>query len=601
MSADEFTAEVIADGVPDAIITTRGDKIVAWDRQAEETFGWTAEEAIGSTMADTVLPAFRLGAYRALIAELKRQGPNSARKHRDGFARHRDGHIFPVELSSTLVEVGGERLVSHLIRNVSERKAAEEALRESNQLLQALLDSLPLAITVTDVEGRVAVWNQAAEEMFGWTAEEVLGQPLPTCPSDLLEQFLARRRRVFAGETLSEVPTEALVRDGGRIDVSLTAVPVYAPDGSVSASVAIITDVTEKQRAAAELRNTNQLLKALLDASPLPITAIDLEGRTTLWNAAAEREFGWTADEALGGLLPVVPPEGQESFAARRGLVQDGSVVTDDQVQALRRDGSRLDISLSAAPTYGPDGRASGSIGIMMDITERLHAFELLRKSDEERRRLLSKLVRAQEEERRRIAADIHDDSVQVLTALALRLEMLRRKTDDPAVLESLAEAERTARLAIARLRHLMFELRPPVLDRDGLAAALRMQMEQIKHDYGVEFVFENELESEPEGETRAVVYRIAQEALVNVVKHAGATTAHLRVESRGGGVFAAVTDNGRGFDMAAEQSGHFGLVAMRERAEMTGGWCRLTSTPGQGTSVEFFVPDGSVTSERAA
>ncbi len=591
----------VLDEAPEAVVTTRADKIVAWNARAEELFGWTAGEAIGMTIFDTIVPAFRLGAYRALIAELEREGPNASHRLREGFGRHRDGRVIAIEIASTLVEVGGDRLVSHSIRDISARKAAEETLRESNQLLQALLDSLPLAITVTDVEGRVTGWNHAAEEMYGWAVGEVLGEPLPTCPPDDVEAYLARRRRVFSGETLTDFRTKALLRDGGLIDVNVTAVPVYAPDGTVYASMAIISDITEQQRAAAELQETNQLLKALLNASPLPITAIDLEGRATLWNAAAEREFGWSAEEAIGAILPIVPPDDRDGFAARLKRVHGGEIVMDLEVKAQRRDGSRLDISLSAAPIYGPDGRVNGSIGITIDITERLHSFELLRRSDEERRRLLSKLVRAQEEERRRIAADIHDDSVQVLTALALRLELLRRRTDDPSVLEGLSEAERTARLAITRLRHLMFELRPPVLDRDGLAAALRLQVEQLKHDYGLDYVFEDELVSEPEGETGAVVYRIAQEALVNVVKHANASTVRLRLQSREGGVFARVADDGRGFDPAVDPGVHFGLVAMRERAEMTGGWCHVSSVVGRGSVVELFVPESVGSAEQAA
>ena len=226
-----------------------------------------------------------------------------------------------------------------------------------------------------------------------------------------------------------------------------------------------------------------------------------------------------------------------------------------------------------------------------MDVTDRLRAYELLRAGDEERRRLLAKLVRAQEEERQRISGDIHDDSVQVLTALALRLEMLRRRLDDPIALAELAEAEQTARLAITRLRHLMFELRPPALDRDGLVAALRMHLEQVRQDFGINFSIENALATELHEETRALVYRIAQEALVNAAKHARASHLGVRIEAQNGSVVVRVADDGRGFDPEDEHRGHLGLVFMRERAEMAGGWCRIRSAPGEGTVVEFAVP----------
>jgi PAS domain S-box-containing protein len=426
------------------------------------------------------------------------------------------------------------------------------------------------------------------------------GQPTLTIPEEL-DGFLARRRRVFAGETLRDCRARALRRDGTQFEVSVTSAPIYGGDGTVCASMGIITDLTEQKRVAAELLETNQLLQALLAAAPLPITVIGTDGRTTLWNPAAERVFGWNANEVIGTSLPIVPPDEIEDFATRRARVAAGETLTDVPLRRLRRDGTSLDISLSAAPIYDSEGHVSATVAIYLDVTERLRAFELLRTGDEERRSLLSKLVRAQEDERERIAGDIHDDSVQVLTALALRLEMLRRKTDDPAALESLAEAERTARLAITRLRHLMFELRPPALDRDGLAAALHMHMEQAKRDYGVEFVFEDELESEPDADTRAVVYRIAQEALVNAVKHASASTVRLRLSSPGGGVAVRITDDGHGFDLPADPGEHLGLVAMRERAEMTGGWCRVSSSPVAGTVVDFFVPNSDTQAKRVA
>jgi PAS domain S-box-containing protein len=602
MQASEQWAQLIVDSALDAIVTAdREGRILAWNRRAEEMFGWSAEEAIGRTMTETILPPDRVEVYRSGVEELLSGNRGYGYVRSEGSSRDRCGRVFPVEVATAAIPAGDETVIVNFVRDLTREHASLEELREKNELLKALVDGLPLAVTVTDAEGRVALWNTSAETMFGWSSAEVLGKPLPTVPSDGLDGFLANRRRVFAGETLRDFRVAALRRDGTEFEVNVTAAPIYDGDGTVCASMGIITDLTDQNRVAAQLRETNQLLQALLEATPLPITVIDTDGNTTLWNPAAERLFGWTAEEVLGGALPIVPPEEVEDFAIRRARVAAGETLTDVPLRRRRRDGTPLDISLSAAPIRDSEGNVSATVGIYLDVTERLRAFELLRNGDAERRSLLSKLVRAQEDERQRIAADIHDDSVQVLTALALRLEMLRRKTDDPAALESLAEALRTARLAVTRLRHLMFELRPPVLDRDGLAAALLMHIEQAKQDYGVEFVFEDRLEDEPEGDTRALVYRIAQEALVNAVKHAQASTVKLLLQSRGG-VLVRISDDGRGFDPAVGTGTHVGLVAMRERAEMTGGWCRVESAPGQGTVVEFFVPSSTVpAAERVA
>jgi len=257
----------------------------------------------------------------------------------------------------------------------------------------------------------------------------------------------------------------------------------------------------------------------------------------------------------------------------------------------LRRDGPEFEASLSIAPVFGPHGEISGALGVTMDMTERNRALGLLEAGDSKRRLLLAKIVRAQEEERQRIAAGIHDDSVQVLTALALRLEMLRRRIDEPGALADLAEAERTARLTITRLRHLMFELRPPALDRDGLASALRMHLEQVKHDFGMDFTLEDRLTEEPGGETPALVYRIAQEAVLNAARHAQCSRVEVSLDSGENEVVVRVVDDGRGFVLNGERRANIGLVFMRERAEMAGGWCRIESTLGEGTVVEFAVP----------
>jgi signal transduction histidine kinase len=146
-----------------------------------------------------------------------------------------------------------------------------------------------------------------------------------------------------------------------------------------------------------------------------------------------------------------------------------------------------------------------------------------------------------------------------------------------------------------------MFELRPPALDRDGLVPALRMHLEQTKQEIGLDFSIENAMDVEPHGEIRALAYRIAQEALVNAAKHADASRLEVRLWCENGSVVARIADDGRGFQLHEEHEGHLGLVFMRERAEMAGGWCRIESVVGTGTVVEFAVPlNGSLGSAEA-
>lgn len=218
-------------------------------------------------------------------------------------------------------------------------------------------------------------------------------------------------------------------------------------------------------------------------------------------------------------------------------------------------------------------------------------------RADSERRRLMSRLVAAQEEERRRIAGDIHDDAVQVMAAANLRLGLHRRHLAaslDETQKRDLDELEKTITLAIGRLRHLLFELSPPALEQSGLAAALKVALEQLAAGSSLKTELLNELSEEPDPDHALVLYRIAQETLANIHKHAMAKTVRVSITSEGNGVLIRVEDDGCGFLATSDgygKVGHLGLASMRERSEMAGGWWRLRSAPDLGTTVEFWIP----------
>jgi signal transduction histidine kinase len=217
-----------------------------------------------------------------------------------------------------------------------------------------------------------------------------------------------------------------------------------------------------------------------------------------------------------------------------------------------------------------------------------------LQDSDAQRRKLLSHLLNAQEEERRRIAGELHDDSIQVMAAAGMELGTLR--TEVGSELEPRIEAlEGVVREAISRLRQMMFELSPPVLAREGLSAALRQHLEHLQQKEGVEVHLEDRLSEQPALETRTILYRIAREALTNVRKHAHAHAVHVRLQPSDSGVLVQVRDDGTGFPYKETMeftNGHMGLTSMRERAEMAGGWWRVDSAKGQGTAIEFWIPE---------
>ncbi len=223
-----------------------------------------------------------------------------------------------------------------------------------------------------------------------------------------------------------------------------------------------------------------------------------------------------------------------------------------------------------------------------------------LSRVDAERQQLLERVVTAQEQERQRIAEDLHDDSVQLLVAIGLRLGVVRRHLPEPAppelqaALARLASLEEEVARAIGRLRHLIFELHPSHLEDSGLGAALQVYLERLAApDETPRYELVDRCTTTLPPHLGHALYRMAQEAIANARTHAHAQTVTVVVEDDDDGVLLSVSDDGIGFvpEAVRTRPGHLGLTAMRERAAMAGGWCRIDSAPQHGTRVRCWVP----------
>ncbi|MEW6059786.1 MAG: PAS domain S-box protein [Actinomycetota bacterium] len=272
-------------------------------------------------------------------------------------------------------------------------------------------------------------------------------------------------------------------------------------------------------------------------------------------------------------------------------------------VRWVRKDGTVLWTEIQVVPIRDEAGTVVALHGISRDVTERLRAeeelhaaYEALRQSNEQRRLLMKRLVTAYEDERKNIANDIHEDSIQVMTAVGVRLAILRHAWPNEENTEELDRMDETVQKAITRLRHLLFELRPSTLDRAGLATAIGQYADIVMEDEASPIVTLNDrLTREPSPSTRILLYRMAQDALANVRKHSRAKRVEITLEAKDDGMLLRVKDDGVGFDpetVLAGVSEHFGIVSMRERAEIAGGRCDVASAPGEGTTISFWVPD---------
>jgi PAS domain S-box-containing protein len=348
-------------------------------------------------------------------------------------------------------------------------------------------------------------------------------------------------------------------------------------------------ELAERRQAQQALSRSERRYRALVETSSEWIWSIDLEGRTTSSNSAVTDILGYRPEEILDrSSLDLVHPEDRPDIVSwLTELVEERRGWSNVVIRYRHRDGTHRWLESNGVPIFDEKEALVGFWGADRDISERVRA-------GEDRRRLLGELVRLQEEERRRIATEIHDDPVQAMTAVGMRLESLRRRikgAEEQGAVDALSAAVKEA---IGRLRRILVELHPPRLDQEGLAPALRGLLDRLREETGAAVHVEDRSVHDIPVDARTVLYRIAQEALMNIRKHAEAERVSILIAERGGGFFLRVRDDGSGFDPDRsddERPGHLGMVSMRERAELAGGTFRITSEPDVGTSVVAWLP----------
>jgi PAS domain S-box-containing protein len=361
---------------------------------------------------------------------------------------------------------------------------------------------------------------------------------------------------------------------------------------STAAAVAFQGEIAVRTRAEEELARANQVLGALIQASPLAIIALDAEGRVTLWNPAAERIFGWTEGEVLGQPQPIIPKELQREFTWGLATSLRGGVHAGHVTRRLKKDGSTIEVSLWTAPLYDARGGPCGRMGVIEDITER-------RRAEEARSALLRQIVIAQEEERLRIARELHDQMGQHLAAFSLGLNTLKDQTQDrPDAAEAVRRLQGLVSQIGREVHRIALELRPTALDDWGLQTALTnyvgewSQRSRIMVQLRCAGIDRHRLPAPIE----TALYRVAQEALTNVLKHAQASRVSVIVERRADHVLTIIEDDGRGFDAERARTGsnagqRLGLLGMEERVTQVGGTLEVESSAGGGTSLFIRIP----------
>jgi len=349
--------------------------------------------------------------------------------------------------------------------------------------------------------------------------------------------------------------------------------------------------------------------RMLFESSPLPMWVLDDETlRFVAVNDAALRLYGYAREEFLGmSASDLRRPDERRDFLRN----EPGGTVYRGVFRHARKNGEPIDID-GVGHLVGWRGRRARLV-VINDITERLRTQQALERvnrelelSHERLRALSRRLLEVQEEERGRLARDLHDDIGQALTALKIQLESLHR-AGEPALRARVAEGVETVQHTLERVRQLSLSLRPPQLDDLGLAAALRSHVDRQAGVAGLAAHFDAaEAPQDIEPETETACFRVAQEAINNIVRHARAHNVWVRLFTAGGRLALSVRDDGRGFDLEAVRrrgasGASLGLVGMEERVALAGGSLELRAAPGQGTVLLASFPLRSRGSEQAA
>lgn len=472
------------------------------------------------------------------------------------------------------------------------------ALRAQSSAVQAALEG----IVTFDADMRIVMINPAAQRMFGLTQSEALGLDLPSLMPARLRSAHAAQVSGFAQSSLVERPmgeTGKLVglRANGEefpLEAAICKVEVAHSGGRVHHYTALLRDLSEEHKLTAVIEQLNQRIRALFDRAPVAIWITEGE-RVVFANQACASLFGLPGREALIGLplYALLSPTSHTGVRAKvaQAFASEGAVST-VQGEIVRTDGSLCEVEMVVAAL--PDHERTFVQMVITDVTARLQEKRILLHSRRTLRELSASLVEAREEERRRIARELHDELGQRLTALKLELAAQQQATQAQVPDERLQAMMDMVDDTVAAVRRIAVDLRPPMLDDLGLHAAIEWLTHDFSRRSGIQVTLRLVDSPEPMPQNIATaVYRIVQEALTNMARHARASQAVISIETKGRRLQLVVEDDGQGFpkDQPPPPRGSFGLIGMRERVHMLGGQITLKNAASGGARLVVRLP----------
>jgi PAS domain S-box-containing protein len=485
--------------------------------------------------------------------------------------------------------IGQLSVLASVFANAHARKLAQDAGTESELRFRHLFEEAPIGCCLVNARGQICVANPALATMLGYSNQELTGKAFSeiTAEEDIGKSLIHFHELMAGVRDFYQLEKRYLKKDGtviwGRLTVSLLG--ARSEDGQFV--LAMVEDVTEAVHGREQLEQSRRRLTLALEAS-----------RMTAWDYDPETEtISWVDRNSLrrSGHKPEGPTEFHKVLADvhpgdRAALIELATRIPNEggafatEFRMFGKDGTtRWMLGKGELLQKGP-GEKSRIAGVTIDVSE-------LKRTQIELQQLAKRLMEAQEEERRRISRELHDDIGQRVALLSIELDLLAQllETGQP-FKERLERAQAATGELGSDLHQLSHALHSSKLQYLGLPSALRELCSRMaeKHAVAIEFACAEEKLTLAEDDALAL-FRVAQEALNNVVRHSDATTVKVALDRVEGGVALAVSDDGRGFAPASRSEG-IGLVGMRERLRAVGGEFQIISTPGAGTEIHATV-----------
>jgi PAS domain S-box-containing protein len=503
----------------------------------------------------------------------------------DGSIRHVHALAHPV-----LDRVGEVIEFMGVFMDVTEQHEARDRLR-------LVIDTMPALVATLRPDGSANFYNRRWLEYLGLPLEEVLGWGWTrvTHPQDLEDFLLHWRAAMVSGEPFER---EARLRraDGQYRWLLIRAVPLRDEQGKITDWYATSIDIEDRKQAEKAVRRSEAYLAEAQALSHTGCWARRLTTDEMYWSEEAFAILGLDPQSTRASrrlMTQLWHPEDRDRAEQTIEAAAREKRAYEMEVRLVRPDGSIRHAQILGHPVLDQAGRVVEFMGVIMDVTGRKLGERALRRAHE---RVLEARFAAALEERTRIAREIHDTLLQGFTGVALKLVAgVNRVSGPPDTVAALHEVIRLAQQTLVDARRAVWDLRSPSLAEGDFPAAVRAAAEDCVRGTGITLEFEVGDHSRPvDPDIEAVAIRVVQEAITNVVKHAGAHTLQVRLSFEARGLRLSVIDDGRGFAIDPNiraYGGHWGLVGMRERATRVRGKLLVRSSPGHGTEIALLVP----------